>query len=267
MTRKAPVLTGKGKAPKKAEPAERERTPEEQQQYDKQMKRWKARPIRPVSTIEQSETDGRMVTKIDRGKDQDSGLYSVSMFEALGTSSIPFLNHTLDNVVRVMSPARDISSDQHNASLAFLAAVEPENEVEATLGAQMFAANEAAMRCLRLMANSETLEQHKVHGGLANKFMRTFAAQAEALAKLRRKGEQIVKHVHVYEGGQAVVAGTINQQRGEYDVTSEEQPCGAGTVAVGPEMLGYDAAGNGMPISRDAERTVQDTRGPEPWSA
>ena len=45
---------------------------------------------------------------------------------------------------------------------------------------------------------------------MANKFMRTFTSQVEALAKLRRGGEQIVKHVYVQEGGQAVIAGTVN---------------------------------------------------------
>ena len=44
------------------------------------------------------------------------------------------------------------------------------------------------------------------HEALANKFMRTFTAQIDALSRLRRGGEQIVKHVYVGEGGQAVFA-------------------------------------------------------------
>ena len=68
-------------------------------------------------------------------------------------------------------------------------------------------------------------------GQLANKFMRTFTAQSEALAKLRRGGEQIVKYIHVHEGGQAVVAGTINQNRGSRNLESGEQPYGANTTA------------------------------------
>lgn len=40
--------------------------------------------------------------------------------------------------------------------------------------------------------------------------MRSFALHAEALAKLRRGGEQVFRHVHVNEGGQAVIAGTVN---------------------------------------------------------
>jgi hypothetical protein len=41
--------------------------------------------------------------------------------------------------------------------------------------------------------------------------MRTFTAQLDALNKYRGKGEQKmeVKHVHVHEGGQAIV-GNVN---------------------------------------------------------
>ena len=48
------------------------------------------------------------------------------------------------------------------------------------------------------------------HGSLAVKLLRTYAAQVEALARLRHGGEQrvIVQHVNVNEGGQAIV-GTV----------------------------------------------------------
>jgi hypothetical protein len=52
-------------------------------------------------------------------------------------------------------------------------------------------------------------------GSLAVKLMRTYTAQVEALARLRRGGEQrvIVQHVNVNEGGQAIV-GAVNQPGG-----------------------------------------------------
>ena len=45
--------------------------------------------------------------------------------------------------------------------------------------------------------------------------LRTFTAQMEALKKYRTGGEQkmTVEHVHVNEGGQAIV-GTVNQGEG-----------------------------------------------------
>ena len=47
------------------------------------------------------------------------------------------------------------------------------------------------------------------------KLMRTYTAQVEALARLRRGGEQrvIVQHVNVNEGGQAIV-GAVSHPGG-----------------------------------------------------
>ncbi len=52
-------------------------------------------------------------------------------------------------------------------------------------------------------------------GSLATKLLRTYTAQIDALARLRRGGEQrvIVQHVYVNEGGQAIV-GNVNQPGG-----------------------------------------------------
>ena len=52
---------------------------------------------------------------------------------------------------------------------------------------------------------AETVSQYEVAGSMAVKLMRTFVLQAEALAKLQRGGEQVIKVVHVHPGGQAIV--------------------------------------------------------------
>jgi hypothetical protein len=46
------------------------------------------------------------------------------------------------------------------------------------------------------------------------KLLRTFTAQSEALAKIKRGGEQTVRveHVHVYPGGQAIVGAVSNRK-------------------------------------------------------
>lgn len=119
----------------------------------------------------------------------------------------------------------------------------------------MVASNECAMRCMRSMAGSEWVDQHKVYGDLANKFMRTFTAQLEALSKLRRGGEQIVKHVHVYEGGQAVVAGTINQWGGRKRESAQQSHATAGVEGFAA-LSCPDPARDGVPIPGDAERAV-----------
>jgi hypothetical protein len=56
---------------------------------------------------------------------------------------------------------------------------------------------------------------------------RTFTAQVEALASLRRGGKQkmTVEHVHVHPGGQAIVSNVTHTGRGMQDEKSK-QPYG-----------------------------------------
>lgn len=237
-------------------------------QRERQKARNMARPERPKSElVKEDNGDGGLRLIVKPAKGQDEKLYSVSTMEALGTRSIPFINSTLDNILRVLSPSRDVSSDRHNAAVAIMAAVEPENELEATLAAQMVASNECAMSCMRAMMGSQMVDHTKMYGDLANKFQRTFVAQVEALAKLRRKGEQIVKHIHVHDGGQAVVAGTINQTGGRGRDESNDQPHGAEVFEACAALSGPDAARNGVPIPSHAEREMQASWGAESGSA
>ena len=52
----------------------------------------------------------------------------------------------------------------------------------------------------------------EIYGNMALKLMRTYTAQVEALAKLRRGGNQTVRveHVHVHSGGQAIVGNVTH---------------------------------------------------------
>lgn len=59
----------------------------------------------------------------------------------------------------------------------------------------------------------DNLERSKFYEGAVSRLARTYAAQMEALRKHRGNGTQTVRHVHVNEGGQAVVADTVNHFR------------------------------------------------------
>ncbi len=221
-----------------------------------------ARHDRPKSAIEVK--NGK--ASVGPATNQDSKLYAVEMLEALGTRSISFLNQTLSNITHVMSPTLNASEQQHNAAIAIMASVEPENELEATLASQMVAANECAMRCMRGMVGTDMPEHHKMYGDLANKFMRTFTAQMEALSRMRRGGEQVVKHVYVGEGGQAVFAKEIHNGRGVNNETSE-QAYGTNEPAERASLSGPDPTRDGMPVPGNAEREVSIARRAIDWPA
>src|SRR5215471_256712 len=108
------------------------------------------------------------------------------------------------------------SAQRLNSALAAVHAVAAKDEVEAMLAVQMAATHVAAMKCLRQLQNSQQIPQFEAHRNMANKLLRTFAVQMEALTKLRRGGEQTVRveHVHVHAGGQAVV-GNVNTPLGQ----------------------------------------------------
>lgn len=72
----------------------------------------------------------------------------------------------------------------------------------------MLASHNAAMECYRrAMIAEQTFEGRKENLNQANKLSRTHATLLEALNRHRGKGQQkvTVEHVHVHEGGQAIV--------------------------------------------------------------
>jgi hypothetical protein len=91
--------------------------------------------------------------------------------------------------------------------LAVVKGIDPKDQVEAMLGAQMAAVHMATMTFARRLAHSETIQHQDSAERTFNKLTRTFASQLEALKRYRTGGEQkvTVKHVTVQEGGQAIV--------------------------------------------------------------
>jgi len=128
--------------------------------------------------------------------------------------------------------------------------------VSKILAAQAITLDSMFAELARRTANNmgEYINAAERYGRLALKAQSNCRATVEALAKLHQPREQTVRHVHVNEGGQAVIADQFhNHTGGHLNAKSAEQPHAAGTGAAGcgPAMLGYDAQGNGVPISGD----------------
>jgi hypothetical protein len=103
---------------------------------------------------------------------------------------------------------RDEAHKQHTAILLLLSGIDPKDELEGMLAAQLLTSHNAAMECYRrAMISEQTFEGRKENLNQANKLSRTHATLLEALNRHRGKGQQkvTVEHVHVHEGGQAIV--------------------------------------------------------------
>ena len=87
------------------------------------------------------------------------------------------------------------------------------------IAAQLVACHNASMECYRrAMLPDNSFDQR--HGNLnsANKLSRTYSTLVEALNRHRGKGQQkmTVEHVHVYEGGQAIVGNVESRGEGSH---------------------------------------------------
>ena len=91
----------------------------------------------------------------------------------------------------------------------------------------------------------------------------------EALARLHQPREQTVKHVHVSEGGQAVVADHFHQHRGDKENgKSVKQSDATGPAGTSASLPRPDASGSGVPVPGGArEAAMQDARRDKPGSA
>jgi hypothetical protein len=105
---------------------------------------------------------------------------------------------------------------------AALRGVGPRDSLEGMFGVQMVAVHTLAMEMMRRAAfDGQTDLGIEVFVNRATKLLRIFTDLTEALSRYRGKFEQkmTVEHVHVYQGGQAIVG----------QVSTEQQPSESGT--------------------------------------
>jgi len=174
--------------------------------------------------------------------------YFASLAAALGTTSSDFVTERINEIASVVrGKNKKPKQSEMNAAFALIDGYQPQNELEATLLVQMATTHSAAMQAL-LTANGDLrLATDGGVGNLAIKLLRTFTMQVEALTKLRRGGEQVVRHIHVdNRGGQAVIAEIVNQ--GGANGKSADQSHTAAATVGGPALLSEDASWHGVPI-------------------
>jgi hypothetical protein len=113
-----------------------------------------------------------------------------------------------------------------NASLAFIEGAKPRDEIESALVIQMACTHSATMAVLSRLGGA--------HGGdrsvaamasAAAPLLRAYATQVEALRRLRNGNSQTVRveHVHVNEGGQAIIGNVRSGQEKGHHLEAGEQ--------------------------------------------
>jgi hypothetical protein len=114
------------------------------------------------------------------------------------------------------SPYGTVSELAINAALAMVEAAAPRDEIEAALAIQMACNHTAAMSVLGKLDSAFGSERRiAALGSTVARLMKTYALQIEVLRRLRHGGHQFVRveHVHVNEGGQAIIGNIKKADR------------------------------------------------------
>jgi hypothetical protein len=142
---------------------------------------------------------------------------------------------------------------QRSAAVAGLIGISPLDELEGMLATQLIACHNASMECYRrAMISEQTFEGRRENLAQANKLSRTYATLLEALNRHRGKGQQkvTVEHVHVHEGGQAIIG---NVEGGGVRSKTQDQPH-ALTYAPGETLRGENTEREALQVASHGER-------------
>jgi hypothetical protein len=184
----------------------------------------------------------------------DEAIGVFALMRSIGTTDLDFFDGLMLQLVNASaSRGESVSEKTVNFMLSVVKGIEPRDQIEAMLAGQMAAVHMASMMFARRLALVDNIPQQDSASNAFNKLCRTFASQVEALKRYRSGGEQkiTVQHVHVADGGQAIV-GNVNAPAEGVGVPkkTENQPH-ALTYAPGVEVpCQIEAERKAVPIAR-----------------
>jgi hypothetical protein len=99
--------------------------------------------------------------------------------ETCGTGSYSFIRGLCEQLVNAAKQGGVIDEDALNFMLATIRGINPRDEVESMLAAQMAGVHMATMTFVRRLANADIIEEADSAERVLNKLARTFATQVE----------------------------------------------------------------------------------------
>lgn len=209
--------------PKAAAPARYVMTPEDAQAM---------KPLLESNELPELELSGNTVSV--KHLSQSVGMAHIA--RAMGIEDQELYNLAIWQLVNVASKDGQCDARSLNMAVAIVRSIAPRDHLEVLLALQMAAIHLASISHVRMMNNTQTIPQLDIQERTVNKLMRTFTTQMEALRKHRNGGNQrvTVKHVHVHEGGQAIV-GNVSH--------------GGGSISKKPRQSHEEREDDDLPLS------------------
>ena len=172
------------------------------------------RKIAPKVNYEKNGDDGYKIRIGAKSSMEDAA----RLMEALGVFDTNMLDGFLSQVSNSVATNKGrVNQTNTDFALGFVKSIEPQNEVEAALAAQMAATHVCMMDSSRRLLMAESLLSRESAERAMNRLGRTFAAQMDALKRYRQTAQQTVRveRVTVNEGGQAIVGGVSVEGRAD----------------------------------------------------
>jgi len=148
-------------------------------------------------------------------KDPEKNL--IQMKEATGSSDVDFIRGLLNQVSATFQS--ESAEQRANFNVALMHGLNPKDEIEGVLITQMVGTHNLIMEFMkRAMIPGQYLEAGNDYTSRALKLMSLYLRQVDTLEKHRGKlSEQkvIVEHVHIHEGGKAIVGHFESKTQGE----------------------------------------------------
>jgi hypothetical protein len=138
------------------------------------------------------------------------------LMEVTGTTDASFLRGLLYQLADAATTDGETNEGDVNFMLAVIKDLEPKDQLEAMLAAQIAVVHMQTVRFARKLNDAKYLHQQDSTERGLNKLARTFTMQMDALKRYRTGGQQkvIVEHVTVNDGGQAIVGNVETGGRG-----------------------------------------------------
>ncbi|AJA10028.1 hypothetical protein SKP52_15755 [Sphingopyxis fribergensis] len=221
---------------------------------------------RPLRVAVEVECEGDNSMKVSAPHSDELGNHAL-LLDTFGTVSSHFTNAAmveLEWMTRSRGAGKANDPVRLNSALALIGAIDAHDELEAALALQMAGCHSLSVEMIARARQTDNNDHLQLYGNLALKLQRTFAAQIEALTRLRGGANQSVRveHVHVHAGAQAIVGAVEapgaggrgnRKKRGQSDATED--------FGRQPALRSTDAQGNGVPIaSGSGEAKVQNAR-------
>lgn len=147
----------------------------------------------------------------------EAAIWRQQLRDALGTASDAFVDMTLQQLqYTARLPGGGPSETAINAAVAMIAAAAPTNEIEAALAAQMAVTHIVAMSVMSRIGGAHgSSNRLPALASASAKLLRAYFGQVETFRRLRSGGDQNIRveHVHVHQGGQAIVGAVISSPK------------------------------------------------------